>query len=79
MNTYTARILQTSDGLWHFHVYRSIGLAVKNGPDVEVDSQTLMLYTVERLIEAIDLASTLQMHISNIAELPLTQYCRQVA
>ncbi len=34
-------------------------------------------FTFKRLIDAINTASELQLHVSNIAELPLTQYANQ--
>lgn len=41
------------------------------------DIQVLRLFTVHKLIEALDLASQLQLHVDNIQELPLTQYASQ--
>lgn len=81
MNTQIVRhitnVFKTSDDAWHLQVYRSISLNLPNGPSVEVDSQVIRLFTVSRLIEALELASTLQLHVDNISELPVSQYALQ--
>lgn len=38
------------------------------------DRQVIRSFTAKRLIEVIDVANLLQLHISNIDELPLNQY-----
>ncbi len=41
---------------------------------VENSEQVIWFYTDRRLISVIDMANTLQLHITNISELPLNQY-----
>ncbi len=41
---------------------------------VQSDSQLLNYFTTARLIEALELACTLQLHVDNTDELPLNQY-----
>ncbi len=43
----------------------------------KLNGQMIKSYTFKRLIEAIDTASVLQLHVSNIDALPLTQYLNQ--
>jgi predicted restriction endonuclease len=69
MWTYSVRTFQTSDSQWHLQISR----------ECQTDIQVLKLYTVNRLIEALDLATQLQLHIDNIETLPLTQYILQAA
>lgn len=39
------------------------------------DSRVIKFWSFNRLIQAIDTACTLQLHVDNIDELPLNQYC----
>lgn len=39
-----------------------------------LNGQVINSYTVKKLLEAIELASVLQVHIDNINDLPLRQY-----
>lgn len=41
------------------------------------DGQVFRVWSHSRLIEAIETACTLQLHIDNIAELPVSQYLLQ--
>lgn len=38
------------------------------------DSTVIRFWSFNRLIEAIDMASMLQLHVDNVSELPLQQY-----
>ncbi len=44
---------------------------------ISKNDQVIKAYASEKLIDALDLANLLQLHVSNIAELPLTQYANQ--
>jgi hypothetical protein len=41
---------------------------------VSIDGQVMFTYTDRQLINVIGMASSLQMHIDNLSELPLNQY-----
>ena len=60
-------VFQTSDGQWHLQFYRESQFSV----------QVFNTLSRDRLIEVLELASELQVHVDNISELPLTQYCIQ--
>lgn len=64
MRTY---VFQTSDNMWHLQIVREDSWNV----------QVLKMWTVNRLIEAIDMATLLQLHVDNINELPLSQHALQ--
>lgn len=62
-------ISQTLEGVWGVQIYM----------ERRFDLQVLRTFTVGPLIEAIELVSLLQLHVDNIAELPLSQYLPQAA
>lgn len=64
-----AEISQTLDGVWYLQIFM----------ERRFDLQVLRTFTVGPLIEVIELASLLQLHVDNIAELPLSQYLPQAA
>jgi hypothetical protein len=59
---YSAEVFQTGTN-WHLML--------------SIDSQVLSIHTRPTLIEVLGVASTLQIHVTNVAELPLTQYLTQ--
>ncbi len=44
---------------------------------IQIDGQLIRSYSATKLIDVIGLATTLQLHITNIDELPLSQYLNQ--
>lgn len=64
---YLTNVFKTSDGLWHLQIYR----------ECESDIQVLRVWTLPRLIDTIEMASALQLHVNNIQELPISQYALQ--
>lgn len=44
---------------------------------ISFEGSVYRAWSFKRLIEALDMASVLQLHVSNIATLPLRQYSRE--
>lgn len=63
MGRLIVRVLKTDLG-WELNISQENGQVFKTWP-------------VRKLIHAIDLANTLQLHVDNITELPITQYALQ--
>lgn len=59
---YTAEVFQSGTN-WHLML--------------SIDDRVTNLWSKGKLIEVVELASCLQIHITNLSELPLTQYSIQ--
>ena len=60
------RVFQTS-GRWHLQ------FTLERGSYIQV----LRTFTAPKLIHVLDVANALQVHVDNIAELPISQYALQ--
>lgn len=54
------------------------GWVLRVAANVGTDQEFVKKYKVRRLITALEMANTLQIHVDNVSKLPLTQYKLEV-